>query len=58
MIIITGKFIRVKCEKCNNEQNIYSNVAMDVKCLVCSEVLAESTGGIADIKAKIIGIQK
>jgi len=58
VISITGKFIRVKCEKCNNEQNIYSNIAMDVKCLVCNEVLAESTGGIADIKAKIIGIQK
>ncbi|MCK5474704.1 MAG: 30S ribosomal protein S27e [Candidatus Aenigmarchaeota archaeon] len=54
--IITGKFIKVKCEKCNNEQNIYSNAAMDVKCLVCGEVLSTSTGGISDINVKILSV--
>ena len=58
MIIITGKFIKVKCAKCNNEQNMYSNIAMDVKCLVCGEILAKSTGGIANLDSDVISILK
>ena len=46
------RFIRVKCQKCKNEQNIYSAVTNKVICLVCEEVLAEPTGGKSRIKAK------
>ena len=31
------KFVRVKCPKCNNEQNIFSNVTTKVVCLVCEK---------------------
>ena len=49
-----SKFIKVKCEKCKNEQVIFEKSANKVTCLVCSEVLAEPTGGKAHIKAQIL----
>jgi len=52
---MASEFIKVKCEKCKNEQIIFEKPAMDVKCLVCGNVLAESTGGKAKVKAKILG---
>ena len=51
---MVGNFIKVKCSKCSNEQNIFEKPASTVKCLVCESVLAESKGGKADIKAEII----
>ena len=55
---MTGKFLKVKCEKCKNEQIIFEKAASQVKCLVCGEVLAESSGGKAKIRAKILGVMK
>ncbi|MFH1445211.1 MAG: 30S ribosomal protein S27e [Nanoarchaeota archaeon] len=49
---MTSKFLEVKCEKCKNKQMIFSKPAGIVKCLVCGAVLAEPTGGKANIKAK------
>jgi len=46
-----SKFIRVKCNKCNNEQILFEKLSTNVDCLVCNEKLAQSTGG----KAKILG---
>ncbi len=51
-----SKFLKVKCGKCRNEQIVFSKSAAQVKCLVCGKVLAEPTGGVADIKAKVIQI--
>ena len=48
------KFVKVKCEKCKNEQVIFEKSANKVTCLVCSEILAEPTGGKARIKAQIL----
>jgi len=50
-----GKFIKVKCEKCKNEQVIFEKPASQVKCLVCGELLAEPTGGKAKVVAKVLG---
>jgi len=49
-----SRFIKVKCEKCKNEQNIFSNVSTKVLCLVCGELLAEPTGGKSRIHSKTI----
>jgi small subunit ribosomal protein S27e len=49
-----SKFVRVKCEKCKNEQVIFTRASSVVKCLVCSDVLAEPTGGKALLKANVI----
>ena len=49
-----GKFSKVRCIKCKNEQVIFIKAASTVKCLVCEEVLAESTGGKAKIVAEVL----
>ena len=38
-----SKFLRVKC-KCGNEQNVFGHASGRVKCLVCGETLARSSG--------------
>jgi small subunit ribosomal protein S27e len=54
---MTGKFLKVRC-RCKNEQVIFEKPSAVVKCLVCDEVLAEPTGGKANIKAKILGVAR
>lgn len=54
--MMTSKFLKVKCEKCKNEQVIFEKPAASIKCLVCGEILAESTGGKANIKAKVLEV--
>lgn len=39
------KFLKIKCDKCKNEQHIFSNASTKVNCLVCNETLAIPTGG-------------
>ncbi len=55
---MASPFVKVSCTKCKNRQVIFSRASTTVRCLVCDEVLAIPTGGIADIKAKITGIAK
>ena len=50
------RFIRVRCGKCKNEQNIFSNLSTKVTCLVCSELVAEPKGGRSKIHAKVLEI--
>jgi len=49
-----SKFARVVCKKCKNEQVIFNKIATVVKCLNCGEVLAEPTGGEANIRGKVL----
>jgi small subunit ribosomal protein S27e len=49
-----SSFLKINCEKCKNEQVVFNKAASKVECLVCGEELAKSTGGIAEIKGKII----
>ena len=51
-----SRFVRIRCQKCKNEQVIFGKAAQTIKCLVCGEVLAESTGGKSDIKAKVLEV--
>lgn len=51
-----SNFIKVRCTKCKNEQNIFSKCATEVKCLVCGNVLAVPTGGKSDIKARVLEV--
>ncbi len=46
-------FLRTKCEKCKNEQIVFERPAQDVKCLVCEEILVESTGGEGEVKVEV-----
>ena len=47
-------FIKVECGECGNKQNIYSSPANEVECLVCKTVIAEPTGGKAEINGQIL----
>ncbi|MAH42936.1 30S ribosomal protein S27e [archaeon] len=49
-----SEFVKVKCEKCKNEQILFNKPAIEVKCLVCDSTVAKPTGGKGDIKAKVI----
>ena len=49
-----SKFVKVKCDKCKNEQVIFEKASSVVKCLVCGNVLAKPTGGKANILSKTI----
>lgn len=49
-----GKFLKVKCKGCRNEQIIFSKACIKVKCLVCDAVLVEPKGGKAEIKTSVL----
>ncbi len=51
-----SKFLKIKCNDCGNEQVIFSNASISVKCLACDRVIAEPKGGKADIKTEIIEV--
>jgi small subunit ribosomal protein S27e len=51
-----SKFLYVICPKCKNEQVIFNKASTEVHCLVCNNILAEPTGGMAKIKAKIVRV--
>ncbi|MFH1248793.1 MAG: 30S ribosomal protein S27e [archaeon] len=51
-----SRFIKVKCNKCKNEQDIFGKSSTEVKCLICNEVLASPAGGKAVILGKIIEV--
>lgn len=46
--------MKVKCDGCGNEQIIFDRPAGDVQCVVCDDVLAESTGGRAEFTATVV----
>lgn len=51
-----SKFVKLRCPKCKNEQITFGKSASTVKCLVCSKVLAEPSGGKAKIKARVLEV--
>ncbi|MBS3134755.1 30S ribosomal protein S27e [Candidatus Woesearchaeota archaeon] len=51
-----SKFIKLRCNKCKNEQIIFGKAASPVKCLVCGDLLLEPTGGKSKIKARVLEV--
>jgi small subunit ribosomal protein S27e len=49
-------FLRVKCQKCGNEQLIFSNAVNKITCNVCGEILAEPSGGRAKINGEVLTV--
>ena len=49
-----SKFLKVKCPACEHEQLVFEKASSKVECIVCGRVLAEPTGGKADIKADVV----
>ncbi len=53
---LPSKFVKVKCNDCENEQIIFSAASTVVKCLVCGRTLAEPRGGKAEIKTQVVEV--
>jgi small subunit ribosomal protein S27e len=51
-----SKFIKIRCPKCKNEQIMFGKTASRVRCLVCDKPLADSTGGKAKVRARILEV--
>ncbi len=56
MIEPTSRFIKVRCNKCKNEQIIFGKPASKVNCLVCGINLVGATGGKGKIKARVLEV--
>jgi len=52
----SSRFVKVGCSKCKNEQIIFGKAITKVDCLVCGELLAESSGGKSRINGKVIEV--
>ncbi len=51
-----SKFIKVRCQKCKNEQIIFGRCSSTVNCLVCGKTLAKPSGGKSRIKARVLEV--
>ncbi len=51
-----SKFLKVKCNDCQNEQIIFGSASTKVDCNICGKTIAEPAGGKAVIKAQIIEV--
>jgi small subunit ribosomal protein S27e len=47
-------FVKVKCQKCGNEQVVFSAPSMKVKCVACDSLLAEPGASKAKMHGKIV----
>lgn len=51
-----SRFLKVRCPKCKNEQIIFGKASRVVKCLICSNVLCEPTGGKAKVNVRVLEV--
>jgi small subunit ribosomal protein S27e len=51
-----SKFVKVRCNKCKNEQVIFDSASNIVTCLVCNEEMAKPTGGKTQISARVLEV--
>ena len=52
----TSTFIKIRCQKCNNEQITFGKASSTVKCLVCGTILVNSTGGKSKVNARVLEV--
>jgi small subunit ribosomal protein S27e len=51
-----SKFIKVRCNDCENEQVLFDKCSTIVLCHICGSKLAIPSGGKAKIKGKVLEI--
>ena len=51
-----SKFIKVRCNDCENEQAVFDKASTTIHCHICGSKLAVPCGGKAKIKGKILEI--
>lgn len=54
--IHTGKFLKVKCPDCSNEQIVFKNPSMNITCHVCGSTLVKTRGGCGELKGKLVEV--
>ena len=52
----SGKFIKIKCTDCGNEQISFSRPSTTVLCHVCGSTLIKPTGGQGEIKGELLEV--
>jgi len=51
-----SRFIKVRCNDCENEQVLFDRATTPVSCHICGSKLAIPAGGRAQIKGKILEV--
>jgi small subunit ribosomal protein S27e len=51
--MMSSKFLRVRCPRCNHLQVIFGKASTRVKCQECNAELVTTRGGKAKIKAQV-----
>jgi len=52
----SSKFIKVRCNKCKNEQIVFGKPSTKVNCLVCNTPLIDPRGGKGRIRSRILEV--
>jgi len=48
-----SKFLKISCPRCKKMQIVFGKSAIDKKCDQCNKLLIKTSGGKAQIKAKV-----
>ena len=48
-----GRFVKVICFRCGNNQIVYGKASTNVKCFKCNKLLVKSSGGKTKIKTLV-----
>ena len=51
-----GRFVKIVCARCGNNQVTYGKASMDVKCLKCNKLLVKTSGGKIRIRTIVRGV--
>jgi small subunit ribosomal protein S27e len=49
-------FAKVRCNKCKNEQVIFTRAVQPVACLVCGATIASPRGGKSHVDAQVLEV--
>jgi small subunit ribosomal protein S27e len=52
----TGKFVKVKCPDCGNEQIAFRKPSTPVVCHVCGSTLIKPAGGAGEIRGELLEV--
>jgi small subunit ribosomal protein S27e len=51
-----SKFLKIRCEKCKNEQIVFERSSRDIHCLICNETLGKSSGGKLKLNVRVMEV--
>lgn len=51
-----SKFIKVRCQKCKNEQIVFGKSSTSVECLVCGRDLLKTKGGKCELTSRVLEV--